>query len=201
MNQTILVIDDDPVLNEGIANALAAAGFAPVRAASAEEALDMMKIMLFDGIILDRMMPGMDGVEFLKKIRAKDIRTPVLMLTALGDTDNTIAGLEAGADDYMGKPFAVKELILRIRNLLKNAPLPAVAAGIEWRDGEFFADDRGIPLSDSEKVALRGMTTPVGAIVAAAPMTIKRLREKLSGCKLGLSVQSVHGKGYKLVKR
>jgi DNA-binding response OmpR family regulator len=181
---------------------LQAEGLSVVSADSAEEALEIMKIMLFDAIVLDRMMPGMNGVEFLKKIRAKNIGTPVLMLTALGDTDNAISGLEAGADDYMGKPFSLKELILRVRAMLKRgAPAPVAArCKWSWEGGEFMVGGRAAALSESEKKTLRELTTPPGAIAQAGPMTIKRLREKLAGCKLDMEITTVHGKGYRITK-
>ncbi|MCL2629632.1 MAG: response regulator transcription factor [Alphaproteobacteria bacterium] len=198
MQHTILVVDDDPVLNEGVSKALRAQGYAVTSAANAERALEFMKLFLFDALVLDRMMPGMDGVELLKLMRAKNIKTPVLMLTALGDTDNTIQGLSCGADDYMGKPFSVKELTLRMKNLLSRSGAKKTENNFEWLDGEFLFEGRAIPLSENEKAALRELTSPIGAIARAAPMTIKRLREKLSGCNI--TVTTVHGKGYRIIK-
>ncbi|MDR2685421.1 MAG: response regulator transcription factor [Rickettsiales bacterium] len=202
MNPIILVIDDDKVLNEGVSNALRAADFGVMSAFDGESALEMMRIMLPDAIVLDRMMPGMDGMEFLRRVRQRGLKTPVLMLTALGDTENRVAGLEIGADDYMGKPFSVQELILRLKRLTaRSAPASPALPGLEWRDDDFFANGAHLPLSDAEKVALRELTSPIGAITQAGAMAIKRLRSKIEGCNLGLTIATIHGKGYKLISK
>lgn len=200
MHQTILVIDDDPVINEGVCASLRTAGFNVLSASSAEQAAEFIKIVLPDAIVLDRMLPGIDGVEFLKRLRRRGLSIPVLMLTALGDTDNAIIGLETGANDYMGKPFSLKELTLRVKNLLKSmaAPRTKPNKNWEWKDGEFWCNGRPLPLSDGERTALMEMTTPIGAITRASGMIIKRLRTKLTGCKLNLTIANVRTKGYRI---
>ena len=95
-------------------------GFIVSQASGAQEAKELLKLFSFSILILDVMMPGQNGQELTKELRANGFETPILMLTAMGDIDNRIIGLEAGADDYLSKPFEPKELLLRINNILKR---------------------------------------------------------------------------------
>ena len=113
----ILVIDDDERLRELLGRFLDESGFRVTGANSAAEARDYMKVMHFDLLVIDVMMPGETGVEFLASIRPA-ANIPALFLTALSETENRIEGLEAGADDYIAKPFEPRELILRISRIL-----------------------------------------------------------------------------------
>lgn len=113
----ILVIDDDDRLRDLLRRFLEESGFRVTDAASANEATSFMSGTAFDLLVIDVMMPGMTGVELLKKIRQTN-NVPALFLTAMGETENRIDGLEAGADDYIAKPFEPRELILRIRRIL-----------------------------------------------------------------------------------
>lgn len=113
----ILVIDDDDRLRDLLRRFLEESGFRVTDAASAIEASSFMSGTAFDLLVIDVMMPGMTGVEFLKQIRQTN-NVPALFLTAMGETENRIDGLEAGADDYIAKPFEPRELILRIRRIL-----------------------------------------------------------------------------------
>ena len=113
----ILVIDDDERLRELLRRFLEESGFRVTGANSAAEARDYMKVMHFDLLVIDVMMPGETGVEFLASIRPA-ANIPALFLTALSETENRIEGLEAGADDYIAKPFEPRELILRISRIL-----------------------------------------------------------------------------------
>lgn len=115
----ILVVDDDTRIRNLLAKFLDQNGFFVSIAKDADEAKQLMVEFLFDLLIVDVMMPGQDGIDFTANIR-KDSKTPVIMLTARGDFDDRIKGLEAGADDYLPKPFEPKELLLRINNILKR---------------------------------------------------------------------------------
>jgi len=117
----ILVVDDDTRLRSLLGRFLREQGFVTSVAKDALEADMFLEQYRFDLIVLDVMMPGVDGFEFLKKLRAES-NVPVLMLTAMGETDNRIYGLEQGADDYLPKPFEPKELVLRIKSILKRVP-------------------------------------------------------------------------------
>ncbi len=117
----ILVVDDDTRLRSLLQRFLREHGFAVSSAKDAPEAKTLLKQYKFDLLIVDVMMPGESGIDFLKELRRED-NVPVIMLTAMGETSDRINGLENGADDYLPKPFEPKELILRIRNILKRTP-------------------------------------------------------------------------------
>lgn len=122
MNTTILVVEDEPAIQELIAINLKHAGFLVVRAASAEEAHSTIRAALPDLVILDWMLPGQSGVALAKKLRIED-RTrnlPIIMLTARVHEEDKILGLEAGADDYITKPFSPKEMVARVRAVLRR---------------------------------------------------------------------------------
>ena len=121
----LLVIDDDTRIRTLLKEFLTANGFRITVAGTAAEARRKLAGLDFDLIILDVMMPGESGVELTKSLRTeKDV--PILMLTALSETDNRITGLEAGADDYLPKPFDPRELILRVNNILRRGGTPPV---------------------------------------------------------------------------
>lgn len=115
MSGRILVVEDDDRLAEYVAQGLAEQNYTVDRAANGRDGLFLATDSEFDVVILDRMLPGMDGLAVLKALRAAEVLTPVIMLSALGDTDNRIEGLTAGADDYLGKPFSFAELLARVQ--------------------------------------------------------------------------------------
>ena len=117
----ILVVDDDARLRSLLQRFLRESGFLVSTAQDANAARNMMKEYSFNLLIIDVMMPGESGIEFLQKLREKD-NIPAIMLTAMGETSDRISGLEAGADDYVAKPFEPRELILRINNILRRVP-------------------------------------------------------------------------------
>ncbi len=117
----ILVVDDDTRLRSLLQRFLRDEGFFASSAKDAQSARDMLKEYSFDLLIVDVMMPNESGIEFLTKLR-KESDVPAIMLTAMGETADRISGLECGADDYIPKPFEPKELILRIKNILRRAP-------------------------------------------------------------------------------
>ncbi len=118
MASRILVIDDDPALSEMIGIVLRAEGYEPVFCADGSSAYETFKVSRPDLTLLDLMLPGVDGIEVCRRIRAES-GAPIIMLTAKSDTADVVAGLESGADDYMVKPFNPKELIARIRTRLR----------------------------------------------------------------------------------
>lgn len=151
---TILVVDDEVNIREAIALTLKREGFRVVQAATGPEAVELATPDV-DLIVLDVMLPGFDGLEVLKRIRATS-HTPVLMLSAKGDEIDRIVGLEIGADDYIAKPFAMRELIARIRAICRRMSMqsqsnpPAPDAG--WITAGTLA------ISPSNRVARRGET-------------------------------------------
>ena len=117
----ILIVDDEDELRQRLRQALSNEQYMVETAKNGDEALDnIVDDDSFDLIILDIMMPGRDGLSVLKEIRKEGVNTPVLMLTALGDLDDRIRGLDQGADDYLAKPFSMSELLARIRAMLRR---------------------------------------------------------------------------------
>ena len=117
----ILLVEDDQQIAEYIVSGLAEEGFTVDRADNGRDGLFLATDSQFDLVVLDRMLPGMDGLALLKAMRAADVPTPVILLSALGSTDDRISGLTAGADDYLSKPFSFGELLARIHALLRRA--------------------------------------------------------------------------------
>ncbi|MCM1294370.1 MAG: response regulator transcription factor [Muribaculaceae bacterium] len=210
MDKTVLIIDDDDMLRKTLARGLRNEKFNVITANSADIATDILARITIDAIILDRMMVGMDGLTFLKQIRANGNTTPVIMLTAMGGPENAIDGLSSGADDYLAKPFQLRELILRINNITRNRgtqlPTDALPHGLMLIDDEFFVQTESgtqtiLALSGEEKRLLRHLTTPIGNIAQAAPMVAKRLRNKLNGVLSDIDIITVRGRGYKIIQR
>jgi two-component system phosphate regulon response regulator OmpR len=126
----ILVVEDDPRLRERLARYLGTEGFRVTAAADAAEARSRLRAINPDLMVLDVMMPGESGLELTQSLRRElTYDLPILLLTARGSPEDRIAGFEAGADDYLGKPFEPRELVLRIRALLRRAPPPVQING------------------------------------------------------------------------
>jgi two-component system response regulator MprA len=117
----ILVVDDDAALRRALRRVLVSHGFEVEVAEDGAEALSLLRARPFDAVVLDVMMPASDGIEVCERLRAEGDQLPVLMLTARDAVRDRVAGLEAGADDYLVKPFANEELIARVRALLRRA--------------------------------------------------------------------------------
>ncbi|MBD5400689.1 response regulator transcription factor [bacterium] len=206
MDKTVLIIDDDEMLRRTLAAGLRAEGFDVIGAESAMHASKILEKMHVAAIVLDRMMVGQDGLSFLINLRATGDTTPVIMLTALSGPENAIAGLSGGANDYLAKPFQMKELILRLNNIMKNNPStgPSLPPGLIFTDGEFFIQTdntpaRALALSGEEKRLLSRLTSPIGNIAPAAPMVAKRLRTKLNSVLSHIDIITIRGHGYKIV--
>jgi two-component system, OmpR family, response regulator MprA len=122
---SVLVVDDEPAVRQALQRALTFEGYDVRVAADGHAALDLLLTDTADAILLDVAMPGIDGLEVCRRLRAAGDRTPILMLTARHATADRVAGLDAGADDYLVKPFALEELLARLRALLRRtAPAP-----------------------------------------------------------------------------
>lgn len=209
MNKTILIVDDDDMLRRALTSGLRNEGFNVISSNSAENAQDVLNRISVDAIILDRMMTGMDGLTFLRTLRGAGNTTPVLMLTALSGPENTIAGLADGANDYLAKPFQIRELILRLNNIVRQSASvdKKMPTGLIFTDNEFFisATTNDAPqllgLSGEEKKLLQHLTSPLGNIAPAAPMVAKRLRNKLNLVLSHLDIITIRGRGYKLIDK
>ena len=140
----ILVVEDDATIARFVELELSHAGFDVEKVADGDEALRVVGEFCPDLILLDVMLPGADGLEVAKQIRERDLHMPILMLTARSETQDVVSGFDAGADDYLRKPFEVPELLSRVRALLKrtenNRPSPAHKIG----DIEIDSASRGV---------------------------------------------------------
>jgi two-component system, OmpR family, response regulator MprA len=116
----ILVVDDEPAVQQALTRALSLERYEVAHAADGLQALECLAGAAYEAIVLDISMPRLDGLEVCRRLRAGGDRTPVLMLTARGEIDDRVAGLDAGADDYLVKPFALRELMARLRALLRR---------------------------------------------------------------------------------
>jgi DNA-binding response OmpR family regulator len=123
---TILVVEDDTDTAAFLRSGLEQSGYVVVSAADGQLGLEMARSLNADAIVLDRMLPGLDGLSLLETLRAERIDTPVIILSAIGSTDERVRGLRAGSDDYLVKPFALPELLARLDVLLRHAE-PATA--------------------------------------------------------------------------
>ena len=123
LNMRLLVIEDEPTIANFVCQGLSEAGHAVDVARDGEEGLDYALAAEYDVLILDIMLPKLDGIQLLRRLRREGHKTPCLMLTARDTVDNRVEGLDAGADDYLVKPFAFPELLARVRALMRRPPL------------------------------------------------------------------------------
>ncbi|MEQ8765698.1 MAG: response regulator transcription factor [Planctomycetota bacterium] len=121
--ESVLVVEDEEVIARGIADALRFNELRPELVSDGEAAYELARTARFDVIILDVMLPGLSGLDVLRRIRTEQVDTPVIILTARGGEDQRVEGLELGADDYVTKPFSIKELIARVRAQLRRRSL------------------------------------------------------------------------------
>ncbi|HVF20522.1 MAG TPA: response regulator transcription factor [Mycobacteriales bacterium] len=127
---TVVVADDDRAIRESLVRALELEGYDVLAAPDGAGALSAIRDSTVDAIVLDLMMPNVDGLTVCRVLRAEGDRTPILILTARTETSDRVAGLDAGADDYLPKPFALEELLARLRALLRRAKPAGVAADV-----------------------------------------------------------------------
>jgi two-component system phosphate regulon response regulator OmpR len=218
----LLVVDDDARLRALLQRYLGSNGFRVSVAADAAEARALMKSIAFDLLIVDRMMPGETGLEFTHSVRASS-QVPVLMLTAMGDAQHRIEGLEEGADDYLPKPFEPRELLLRCGALLRRTTPPSRSPHREVKMGDAVFDpergelrrkDKPVRLTSSESALLKLFAANAGrpftrtdlctrlgvTLERSIDVQVTRLRRKIEeDPKLPLYIQTVRGVGYVLV--
>ncbi|MGE0064007.1 MAG: response regulator [Xanthobacteraceae bacterium] len=218
----LLVVDDDRRIRDLLSRFLMSEGYRVTTADTAADARAKLNGLHFDLLVLDVMMPGETGMELAKSIREKSA-VPILMLTARHETESRIEGLQAGADDYLAKPFEPRELSLRIASILKRAQPAAAPAPESVRFGKFvFHIARGelrdgeepVRLTDRERDMLRilaatpGETVPRLALAGggdasserAVDVQVNRLRRKIEQNPANpLYIQTVRGVGYRLV--
>jgi two-component system phosphate regulon response regulator OmpR len=167
----ILVVDDDARLRALLSRYLAENGFRVSNASHAAEARDKLRFLSPDALVLDVMMPGESGLDLTASLRAENAQVPILLLTARGAPEDRIAGFESGADDYLGKPFEPRELVLRLRAMLRRAvpPLPDGPVG-PLRLGALEFDTARAELSGPDGVIhLTGGESALLAALAGRP--------------------------------
>ncbi|HLB79330.1 MAG TPA: response regulator transcription factor [Dongiaceae bacterium] len=215
----ILVVDDDRRLRELLRRYLAEQGFRVTVAANAAEARARLDGLAFDLIVLDIMMPGESGLDLTAALR-RDGGVPILLLTAMGEAEDRIAGLERGADDYLSKPFEPRELVLRIRTILRRVPAEPPAAPREVNFGSLRFDlERRVLRRGVEEVRLTAAEAGLLDALARRPgvaltreelgrqaggsrtvdVQMTRLRRKIEADpRFPRYLQTVRGRGYML---
>ncbi len=218
----ILVVDDDRRLRDLLQKYLMDNGFRVTVATDADNARQRLRAMEFDLIIMDRMMPGEDGLAFTRSLR-KTSTVPILMLTAMGETEARIDGLEGGVDDYLSKPFEPRELVLRIGMILRRAEQAPIGTEREIRLGNYVFDiereilrggEGALRLTTTEASLLRVLAENAGRILSREALTrlcaidgtdrmidvqVTRLRRKIEpDSKAPRYLQTVRGQGYVL---
>jgi DNA-binding response OmpR family regulator len=225
MAPRILTIEDDAAIRRGLVDALRFAGYEVLEAATGETGLAMALGREFDLLLLDLVLPDRSGLEVLERVRQARPTLSVIVLTARGDEDDRVTGLRQGADDYVVKPFSVKELLARVEAVLRRSPeRPADVGPIEFRGGVAdlkrsevrFADGRRAVLSEREAELLRYLAANAGRAIArdellarvwrldprgittrTIDMHVARLREKLGDDPESPTViLTVRGRGY-----
>ena len=218
----ILVVDDDARLRGLLKDFLSGKGYRVTAAPSAAAARKVMDGLSFDAIVLDVMMPGETGIAFVERLRSETGQIPVLMLSALADSGDRIAGLSSGSDDYLTKPFEPQELLLRLQSLLRRsraaiADAQNIAFGpftFEVQLGELRKSGDVVRLTTAEKDMLRVLVKASGQAVARDDLAggasldatrkvdvqINRLRQKIEDDPSAPRfLQTVRGQGYALM--
>ncbi len=224
MTQTILIIDDDEKLNRLLTDYFNGFGYETITAVHPEDGLEMIKVSGPDIIILDVMLPDMDGFEVCRTIRKKH-SVPIIMLTARGDVTDRIVGLEIGADDYLAKPFEPRELVARIQSVLRRftkttdrQKLSFGDLGIDFEKRSATLQNKDIDLSTNEFLALSLLVENNGKVLnrdqildalrgieceafnRSVDITMSRLRQKLKdNPKSPEYIKTIWGTGYMFI--
>ena len=216
----ILIIDDDEKIKDLLKQYLKNNNFFVSTAINASDAEEKLKIIKFDLAIIDIMMPGKDGLQLTKEIREK-IDLPIILLTAKGEPEDRVRGLELGAEDYLPKPFEPKELLLRIKNVIKRirknkyviTSIKIGKASINMKKMEIQKEKKVIKINASEKILLENMIGSAGKIFSREEISkitnltqersidvlVTRLRQKIEpDPKNPKYLQTVRGTGYVL---
>jgi two-component system alkaline phosphatase synthesis response regulator PhoP len=226
MSKTVLVIDDEPKIADLCRDYLRAAGYGVLTAGDGPEGLALARREHPDLVVLDLMLPGMDGLDVCRALR-RDGSVPIIMLTARVDESDRLVGLELGADDYLTKPFSPRELVARVRTVLRRAggattPAEVIRAGELSLDRTRFKvnlPDREVTLTPTEFEILAVMAAQPGRVFSRAQLLtaahgiafesyeraidshIRNLRRKLQLDAEGPEyIQTVHGVGYKFTE-
>ena len=215
----ILYVDDEKYLAEAVIHLLKKEKIMVTHAADGNTGLDLALKPDYDVIVLDIMLPGLSGLEILKTIRNRGIKTPVIMLSALNEVEDKIKGLDYGADDYLAKPFKTAELIARLKALVRRPPL-VEANTLKFEDLKLDLTNRtlnGIELTDKEASIFEMLIKTPGLAITKEQILahvwgtdadfeenyvevyISYLRKKLKSLKTKACIKTIRGLGYKLV--
>jgi DNA-binding response OmpR family regulator len=225
-SRTVLVVEDDAAIRRGVQDALQFAGYTTLTAADGKEGTRLALTATFDLMLLDLVLPHASGFDILKALRAERPGTPVIILSARGEENDRVRGLRLGADDYVVKPFSVRELLARVDAVLRRAPerqpvqekakLPCGTA--DFATGELrYADGTRTELSDRERELLRYFSQNRGRVVSrdellqhvwritpnhtetrTVDMHVANLRQKLKDdAAAPVLIVTVRGKGYR----
>ncbi len=224
-SRTILTIEDDAAIRRGIVDALEFAGYRVLQTGNGDEGAEMAVQCEYDLLLLDLVLPGASGIEILTRLRECRPTQPVIVLTAKGEETDRVTGLQKGADDYVVKPFSVKELLARVEAVLRRSPerpadvqqvpLPGGVADLarcelRFDDGErvelsereidllrYLANNPGRAIARDELLAHVWRISPQGVSTRTIDMHVARLREKLREVPSAPRVLlTVRGKGY-----
>jgi two-component system, OmpR family, response regulator len=220
----ILLVEDEPKLARLLQRGLGEEGITTDVAETGADGIWLAGERPYDVLVLDLMLPDVDGVEVCRRVRARDDRTPVLMLTALGSVPDRVAGLDAGADDYLVKPFAFDELLARLRALARRGGVPrpqTLAVGdlvLDLRSREVRRGSTDVALTAQEYALLEAMARRRGEVLTreqllhlawdlayearsnVVDVCVKGLRDRIDRPFGRHSLQTVRGLGYRLVE-
>ncbi|MDX8462196.1 response regulator transcription factor [Mesorhizobium humile] len=218
----ILLIEDEPEMASVLKTALERQDFIVDRTATLADAEIMAKVGTHDAIVLDRRLPDGEGLDLIPRLRAMNVDTPVIALTALAGINDRVVGLNAGADDYMVKPFATEELVARLRALhrrqftLRADRIEVGCLIYDFRDREALVDDKALDLPRRERLVLETLIRRPGRTVMrrtleeavyslddeigsnALDAHISRLRRKLEEAAAGVEIRAIRNIGYLL---
>ncbi len=218
----VLVVEDDPVIGKSLSKGLSEAGHGCVWVKDGKNGLEHCLSQRFDAILLDLLLPGIPGLEVLHRIRLAGVRTPILLLTALGAVEERVRGLKTGADDYIVKPFALPELMARLEAVCRRAsdrPSAVVTVGdlsLDLTTRRVVKDNVEFDLTPTEFSILEMLMRHAGQVVTRKMLCehlwdtdwegttnvievhINRVRKKLDREGLPSLIQTIRGRGYAL---
>ena len=200
MDPHLLIVDDDERIRSLLQQFLIQSDYLVSTAEDAEQARTLLSAIEFDLIILDVMMPGQDGISFTAELRKLQNKTPILLLTARGETEDRIKGLEAGADDYLPKPFEPKELLLRINAILRRMPdlkedqmMPKTLnfgnLNYDVARNELWDDENQVRLTTTESQLMKIFTSALGEPISRADLVTSLGRDISSAQDRAIDVQ------------
>jgi two-component system phosphate regulon response regulator PhoB len=224
VQKQVLIVEDEPAIRDMVAFALTRAGIEPIHAGDARAAQEAIAERVPDLVLLDWMLPGMSGLEFARRLRRDELtrEVPIIMLTARGEEDDRVSGLDAGIDDYVVKPFSTRELIARVKAVMRRSHGETEDGTVEIGglriDGpahRVFAGDKPVAIGPTEYRLLHFFMTHPERVYSRAQLLdhvwggnvyveertvdvhIRRLRKTLEPFELDALVQTVRGSGYR----